>query len=148
MTDPHIARLHREIARLQAESVAEIAELRRALDKERQRADGALGNLPADLAAIEARLAAATQGPWYAFAYAGAWRVMPAYESSLEICDTGSLTNNAEEDAAFIAAAPSDIRALLTIARLAAAAVQAWRDAEDTTGIEGAMLALARGVEK
>jgi hypothetical protein len=48
MTDPHIARLHREIARIQAEHVAEIAELRRALDKERQRADGALGNLPAD----------------------------------------------------------------------------------------------------
>lgn len=71
------------------------------------------------LDAIAARLAAATPGPWQPYPWAGAWRVVPAYESSLEICDTGSLTHNAEEDATFIAHAPADIRSLLDeLARL------------------------------
>lgn len=78
-----------------------------------------------DLEAIEARLKAATPGPWMSEFWDGLLFVSAIHDAGGSyVCELGLGSDSAAKDAAFIAAAPTDVAALIAEVRRLRAALE------------------------
>ena len=100
-----------------------------------------------DLAAIKARLAAATPAPWHCADEDGYWFIYGSNNFQVHNTSNSADLKTAEANRLLIENAPTDLALLIAEVERLRAAIVAWHDADNTPGFptaEEALVAIAR----